>query len=315
MAAVCVGVLVLATAACSSSTPSPGAAGPTTAATSATVPSDAPASEQPTTAPVTPPAQPRVPSDPTELARQLVADEMAIRAPGTTPSDLEAAARRAQLAYRMLGHHPEWDSTVAPLVPAELQLAVSKNIDARRRFVHMALDTETRDTLPAWRIVAPAPAEELLAYYHEAEQASGVGWSYLAAINLVETGLGRIRGTSTAGAQGPMQFLPSTWAAYGAGGDIDSPHDAILGAARYLAANGFADGDVSGSLRRYNNSDDYVAAVQDYAEALAAEPDTFAAYRAWEVYYFTTAGDVLLPVGYEQPERMPVTDYLATHPQ
>jgi len=275
----------------------------------------APTTGQPATAPAAPPAQPRIPSEPAALAQQLSADEATIRDLGTAGPELEAAARRAQLAYRMLGRHPEMDSTVLPLIPAELQLGVTKNIDARRRFVHMALDTETRDTLPAWRIEAPAPAEELLAYYHEAEQASGVGWSYLAAINLVETGLGRIRGTSTAGAQGPMQFLPSTWAAYGAGGDIDSPHDAILGAARYLAANGFADGNVAGSLRRYNNSDDYVAAVQDYAEALAAEPATFPAYRAWEIYYFTTAGDVLLPVGYAQSERIPVADYLATHPQ
>ncbi len=47
----------------------------------------------------------------------------------------------------------------------------------------------------------------------EAEAATGVGWNYLAAVNLIETRLGSIAGTSTAGAQGPMQFLPSTGAA------------------------------------------------------------------------------------------------------
>ena len=66
---------------------------------------------------------------------------------------------------------------------------------------------------------------------------SGCPWRYLAAIHLVETGTGRIRGTSAAGAQGPMQFLPATWEAYGGGGDINDTRDAIHGAARYLAAN------------------------------------------------------------------------------
>jgi membrane-bound lytic murein transglycosylase B len=50
-----------------------------------------------------------------------------------------------------------------------------------------------------------------LAAYQAAEAKLAVSWEYLAAIHLVETGLGRIRGTSSAGAQGPMQFLPSTW--------------------------------------------------------------------------------------------------------
>ena len=63
----------------------------------------------------------------------------------------------------------------------------------------------------------------------------------LAAVNLVETNFNRNRAVSTAGAQGPMQFLPSTWRAYGMGGDIRDPHDAILGAANYLRASGGRD--------------------------------------------------------------------------
>lgn len=144
--------------------------------------------------------------------------------------------------------------------------------------------------------------------------ATGVGWNYLAAINLVETGLGRIVGVSDAGAQGPMQFLPSTFAEYGDGGDILSPHDSIMAAGRYLAANGFAD-DYDYALFRYNQSDRYVRAVNDYAAALATDPATFAGYYRWDIYYHTTAGDVLLPIGYAVTSPIPVTNYLATHPQ
>src|SRR5204862_264363 len=67
-----------------------------------------------------------------------------------------------------------------------------------------------KDTLPAWRITDPAPEAELMSDYREAESQFGVGWNYLASINLIESALGRIQGLSAAGAQGPMQFMPST---------------------------------------------------------------------------------------------------------
>ena len=168
--------------------------------------------------------------------------------------------------------------------------------------------------MPAWRIDPPAPAEELLGYFREAETAAGVGWNYLAAINLVETRFGRVVGISSAGAHGPMQFLPSTFAEYGDGGDILSPHDSIMAAGRYLAANGFAD-DRDRALFRYNNSDLYVRAINDYAALLAADPAVFGGYYRWDVYYLTTAGDVLLPIGYVANSPIPATDYLSTHPQ
>src|SRR6266498_739859 len=147
--------------------------------------------------------------------------------------------------------------------------------------------------LPPWRIVAPRPAAELLAAYHDAEAELGVPWTYLAAINVVETRTGRIRGSSPAGAQGPMQFLPSTWRRYGAGGDVDSVHDAILAAARLLRANG-APADMAGALYAYNHSPLYVRAVTAYAQQMRADQRAFLGYHQWQVYY----GDTLLPEGY-----------------
>jgi membrane-bound lytic murein transglycosylase B len=56
-------------------------------------------------------------------------------------------------------------------------------------------------------------------HYRAAQRRFGVGWHVLAAVNMVETQFNRLRNDSTAGAQGPMQFIPSTWRAYGMGGD------------------------------------------------------------------------------------------------
>jgi membrane-bound lytic murein transglycosylase B len=256
-------------------------------------------------------AQPELASDPAQLADDLVADEQALRDPSTQEAALQAAARRQQAAYRAIGRDSQLDAITRPRIPPSLLEIYDLNVDARRQLTAMA---ETRDTIPVWRIVAPAPADELLAYYREAEAASGVGWNYLAAINLIETRLGSVVGPSSAGAQGPMQFLPSTFAAYGDGGDIYSPRDSILAAGRYLAANGFA-GNRDQAIYQYNHAGQYVRAVNDYAAVLAADPAAFTGFYRWEVYLKTTAGDLLLPIGYASSTPVPVQEYLASHPQ
>jgi hypothetical protein len=264
-----------------------------------------------TTPPAPEGAQARLASDPAQLADDLAADELALHDPSTAGPALVAAAHRQQAAYRAIGRHPEWDGAVRPRIPASLLDTYDRNVDARRQLTAM---TPARDTLPAWHIEPPAPADELLGYYHQAESESGVGWNYLAAINLIETRLGSIVGTSTAGAQGPMQFLPSTFAAYGQGGDVHSPRDSILAAGRYLAANGFAN-DHDQAIFRYNHAHQYVRAVDQYAALIAADPAAFAGYYQWDVYCYTPRGDVLLPIGYAADSPVSVADYLATHPQ
>ena len=255
-------------------------------------------------------AQPRLAATPAQIGEDLIADELALRDPATPEPALVAAARRQQATYRAIGRNPDWDGIIRPMIPPGLIETYDRNIDARRELTAMA---PVRDTLPAWRIIAPAPAEELLSYYREAEAATGVGWNYLAAINLIETRLGSIAGVSTAGAQGPMQFMPQTWAAYGRG-DVNSPRDAIMSAGNYLAASGFAE-NPGRAVYAYNHANEYVQAVQDYAAILAADPGSFAGYYRWEVYYYTTSGDVLLPIGYAETQRIPVSEYLASHPQ
>ncbi|MEY2404179.1 MAG: hypothetical protein QOD38_1730, partial [Acidimicrobiaceae bacterium] len=267
--------------------------------------------------PAPPEATPVVASlsaDPTVAADQLAQAEATIRDPGASGPELDSAAHLQQLAYRRLGRQPELFEMIIDRAPAELREAVRLNLSARDELSHIP-GAPLRDTLPAWRIIEPAPQQDLLAYYHEAEQQFGVGWNYLASINLIESALGRIQGLSSAGAQGPMQFMPATWEGYGNGGDINSAHDSIIAAARYLAANGFADGNVDGALYRYNNSTSYVNAIKDVAAVLALDAQAFAGYYRWDVFYVTTLGDVHLPVGYETAERISAADYLATHPQ
>lgn len=247
-------------------------------------------------------------ADPVRIADDLVADERARRDPSSSEAVKSAAAQRQHAAYRAIGRHPEWDPIVRPRIPPELVKVYDLNVDARRE---LGVMSRPKDTLPAWRIVPPTPAEELMTYYRQAESEFGVPWNYLAAINLVETAFGRVAGVSTAGAQGPMQFMPSTFAAFGAGGDIHSPRDSIMAAGRYLAANGFTR-DRDYALYRYNNSNNYVRAINDYAGVMAADPTAFDGYHRWEVYYLTTAGDVLLPVGYTEASPIPVVTYLAS---
>jgi membrane-bound lytic murein transglycosylase B len=176
---------------------------------------------------------------------------------------------------------------------------------ARRTTVAVEIDaaiqlrklTKAQAKLPAWIIKAPAPATELRAAYDEAQKETGVQWQYLAAVNFVETKFGRIRGTSTAGAQGPMQFLPSTWKIYGKGGDINSDRDSIAAAARFLKAKG-APRNMRKALFRYNNSNLYVDAVIAYATTMAADPKMLDDYHGWNVFYRWVEGDVVLQQGY-----------------
>ena len=229
------------------------------------------------------------------LAAQLTTAETAIRDPSTPAGKLPALGRSQQRAYRALVRQPRLVPKVLAQLPARLRPVVRANVVAGREL--RKLNRPAR-RLPRWRIVTPPPAGRLLAAYRAAQATLAVPWEYLAAIHLVETRMGRIRGTSSAGAQGPMQFLPSTWQRYGHGGDIQATGDAILAAARLLRANG-APADMAAALYAYNPSRRYVHAVNAYASQLRVNPRAFLGYYHWQVFY----GDTLLPEGY--PARRP----------
>jgi hypothetical protein len=197
--------------------------------------------------------------------------------------------------------------------PTSVALAIERNWTARKELSSLTTSGTLSTVLPAWRIREPLPPEELLGYYRSAAGETGIEWTYLAAINLIETRMGRIEGLSTAGATGPMQFLPSTWEEC-CEGDPTVDSDAILGAATYLVDRG-GPADMEAALRGYNNSGYYVAAVSAYAEVLRDDPRAFYGYHAWEVFFRSEPALVRLPVGYFETEPVDAMAWIAENPE
>jgi murein DD-endopeptidase MepM/ murein hydrolase activator NlpD len=117
----------------------------------------------------------------------------------------------------------------------------------------------------------------LLPVFQAAGAAYAVPWQVLAAINEVETDYGRDLSVSSAGAEGWMQFLPSSWLTYGVDANGDSfkdpynPADAIFAAARYLHAAG-GERNIRAAVFAYNHSQAYVSSVMLRAQLLGATP-------------------------------------------
>jgi len=136
---------------------------------------------------------------------------------------------------------------------------------------------------------AQIPPAMLTLYQQAAEACPGLPWTILAAIGTVESDNGQSdlpgvhSGANAAGAEGPMQFEPATFAAYDEpvppGGVVPpSPYDAtdaVYAAARLLCADGGAGGaDLSGAVYAYNHSTAYVAQVLALAQSYAATTAT-----------------------------------------
>jgi len=242
------------------------------------------------------PGEPVAARDAAGLARALKHAAAVLADPSSTARDVARQAHVHQVAVRALVNGPQRRDPTYRLLEPALRRRVVSEVTAGAQLRAMLKRPKT--TLPPWRIVAPAPASTLLGHYRTAAREFGIGWEHLAAIHLVETRMGRIRGTSSAGAQGPMQFMPATWRQYGGGGDIHSTRDSIRAAARYLVASG-ARRDIGKALFAYNRDRRYVDAVVRYADELRADSRVYTAYHGWQVYYVTVAGDVWLPVGYD----------------
>jgi hypothetical protein len=117
----------------------------------------------------------------------------------------------------------------------------------------------------------------LLPIYQACGTEHGIPWEVLASINKIESGFGTNMGPSSAGAIGWMQFLPSSWEAFGLDANGDgkkdpyNPVDAICSAAHYLKLSG-GSSDLYNAIYSYNHADWYVQEVLGYARAYGKLP-------------------------------------------
>jgi murein DD-endopeptidase MepM/ murein hydrolase activator NlpD len=117
----------------------------------------------------------------------------------------------------------------------------------------------------------------LLPIYQACGTEYGIPWEVLASINKIESDFGTNLGTSTAGAIGWMQFLPSSWQEYGLDANGDgrkdpyNPVDAICAAAHYLKVAGGSK-DLYHAIFAYNHADWYVQEVLSDARAYGKLP-------------------------------------------
>jgi membrane-bound lytic murein transglycosylase B len=246
-----------------------------------------------TPAPAAPAPDSALPASAAGVAETLAADLAAIRrlatawdGEGRPPSELTLHVLREQRLEHRLVDRPGLRRTVLARLRGEDRRAVRDGVLAEIDLKRLSSGWPVKRRFHTQR---PAAAAELWRFYRRAQRRFGVSPTLLAAVNLVESAFGRLRNDSVAGAQGPMQFIPATWRAYGLGGDVQDPRDAILGAANYLHANG-APRDEAGALYHYNPSALYVRAVLRYARRMRRDASAFHGLYARQVFVRSAHG-------------------------
>jgi Transglycosylase SLT domain len=195
-----------------------------------------------------------------------------------------------QRIYRLMARNTKLGNRTMRRLDGLLSRSADRIVGAHREIRGLVEPLPRNFTFPTGRA---KPAAELMRYYKSAQRRFGVDWRVLAAVNYIETKFGKVKATSSAGAKGPMQFIPATWRAYGMGGNIRRDRDAIMGAANYLRASGAAQGPAG--LRRalwaYNHSDHYVRSVLGYMRYMKSRTRHYFMLYNWQVFVVTTRGD------------------------
>lgn len=207
------------------------------------------------------------------VAAALIAADLALQrgiarwnGVGATPAAVTQAAVSEQRIELRMARDPRLERGVLAKLPRRLARDVADDVTARRDLLRLVPHKKG----PPIRLGPALPLVRLKSLYAEGQRRSGVAWQVLAAVNYVESDFGRLRESSVSGAQGPMQFMPSTWAEYGRG-NVHDPRAAILAAARFLRAAG-APASERDALLRYNPSSLYVDAVERYAGRIRRDP-------------------------------------------
>ncbi|WP_101789677.1 lytic transglycosylase domain-containing protein [Nonomuraea indica] len=241
----------------------------------------------------------RIPADPAQLAAALhrTTTELNSEIDAWRASAAEQPPRRVvllalhhQRIYRAMARDATLAQRTIRKLPAATAAHARDNVTAVGRLLAMARPISDAQR-KRMRFAEPLPAERLHGYMTRAEKRFGVEWEVLAAIMLVETKFGRVRSASSSGAQGPMQFMPGTWRAYGLGGDVHDARDAILAAANYLKASG-APRDYRRAVFAYNHDTRYVDSVLAHARSIRRDARAYYAYHNWQVFTLSAKGDV-----------------------
>jgi len=243
----------------------------------------------------------RVPSVPGRLAEQLHETEKKLEK--AIDMWLERGGERRSPAGKRVALGALWQQKMLRVVTKRPQLAravmrkvprwLARKVDAHVEAGSGLRSLSTPIEPPVRMRVTPVdPHDDLRRFYRKAGRRYDIPVEILASLNFVESKFGRFMGPSSAGALGPMQFMPATWDAYGQG-NVWNPHDAIMAAARYLSASGAPDR-MDDALWSYNHSDAYVLAVKTYANEMKKRPYSFYSYYFHQVFVRTTKGAVQL---------------------
>jgi len=210
-----------------------------------------------------------------------------------TGADLAWFGHLQQLTYRRLAARPEWRDAVLGAVPADIRAAATANADAT---------ADLRATSYLVRISPPrgASSTRRRSMISRATTEKRRPSSRPVVVPRLDP-FGR-------DPDGPNPRDVYRWCA-----GADAVHSFHVGCVRRrrhqlgprfdprggaLSPRQGAPGNMANALFRYNQSQRYVRAVTAYAEVMRAEPDAYRGYYNWQVYYLTSRGDMLLPVGY-----------------
>ena len=197
-------------------------------------------------------------------------------------------------------------AAVAVVLPLALLLLVTADPSASQASTDLAGG-------PSVLALTNIPPTYLALYMSAAQTCPGLPWGILAGIGTVESNNGQSNapgvhsGANYAGAEGPMQFEPATFAEYAViinhdgARDIYDPANAIYTAAAMLCANGVTSGTPSGirqAIFAYNHSQAYVTDVLSWAarytvpapSGVAATAIAFALRQLGKPYQWGAAG-------------------------
>lgn len=209
--------------------------------------------------------------------KAALADDVAGRAQQRSTASVTTARDILAAAGRLAGLLTQQQQLLDQATAQQASEHARARLFAERARARLRAEVAATQAIAAQRVPStgplPASAAYLALYHTAAATCPGLAWQLLAAVGQVESGHGRNVGTSSAGAQGPMQFMPATFAAYAVDGDHDGttdimdPADAIFTAAHFLCVHGAGTGPagVQAALLAYNHAQWYVRLVLSVA--------------------------------------------------